>query len=74
MDPTNLGKRIRETRKKLKLTQVDLALVANTAPRFISDLENGKPSCHLGKTLDVLKALGIQITLTLPEEGAGSHD
>ena len=74
MDPTNLGKKIRDTRKQLKLNQADLALVANTATRFISDLENGKPTCHLGKTLDVLKALGIKVTLASPEEGDHPHD
>jgi hypothetical protein len=46
------------------LNQADLALTAGTAIRFISDLENGKPSCHLGKTLAVIHALGIKPTLT----------
>jgi len=74
MDSTELGKEISQTRKRLKLTQADLALVANTAPRFISDLENGKPSCHLGKTLSVLQALGIKLTLVHPELGDEGHD
>ncbi len=54
------------TRKSLKLNQSDLALTSGTATRFISDLENGKSSCHLGKTLSVLSALGIQVDLNLP--------
>jgi HTH-type transcriptional regulator/antitoxin HipB len=66
MKPLEIGEIIRQSRKQLKLTQADLALVAGTATRFISDLENGKPSCHLGKTLSVLSALGIKINLTPP--------
>ena len=72
MKPENLGQMIRKTRKSLKLNQSDLALASGTATRFISDLENGKPSCHLGKTLSVLSALGIRIDLTPPTESQGS--
>lgn len=72
MKPENIGQVIRKTRKALKLTQSDLALVSGTATRFISDLENGKSSCHLGKTLSVLSALGIHIDLTPSTESQGS--
>lgn len=72
MNPIQLGQTIRDTRKQFKLTQAELAMVAGTAPRFISDLENGKPSCHLGKSLDVLKALGIKVILSAPEKGEPS--
>jgi HTH-type transcriptional regulator/antitoxin HipB len=68
MKPEDIGQVIRKTRKALKLTQSELALASGTATRFISDLENGKPSCHLGKTLSVLSALGIRIDLTPPME------
>jgi len=61
-----IGSLVRKTRKAQQLNQADLALAAGTATRFISDLENGKPSCQLGKTLDVLRALGIKISLTPP--------
>jgi HTH-type transcriptional regulator/antitoxin HipB len=64
MTPEDIGRVIRKTRKALKLNQSDLALASGTAPRFISDLENGKQGCHLGKTLSVLAALGIRIDLT----------
>ena len=72
MKPEDLGQMIRKTRKFLKLNQSDLALASGTATRFISDLENGKPSCHLGKTLSVLSALGIRIDLTPPVGSQGS--
>jgi y4mF family transcriptional regulator len=62
-----IGKAIREARKAQGLTQGELALTANTATRFISDLENGKATCEIGKALQVIASLGIQIELHLPE-------
>lgn len=62
-----IGKTIREARKAQGLTQGELALTANTATRFISDLENGKATCEIGKALQVMASLGIQIELHLPE-------
>ena len=56
-----IGKIVRDTRKALDLTQSMLALTSGTGQRFISDLENGKPTCQLGKTLIVLHTLGIKI-------------
>jgi len=61
-----IGNAIRQIRKAQRLTQSDLAMTANTAPRFISDLENGKPTCQIGKALHVAACLGIKIHLTLP--------
>jgi y4mF family transcriptional regulator len=45
----------------MKVTQQDLALTSGTGQRFISDLENGKETCQLGKVLTVLHTLGIEI-------------
>ncbi|MFP4352215.1 MAG: helix-turn-helix domain-containing protein [Puniceicoccaceae bacterium] len=59
-----LGQAIRQVRKAQRLTQQDLSLTANTAPRFISDLENGKPTCQIGKALQVARCLGISVTLS----------
>lgn len=44
-----IGKAIRKARKAQGLTQGELALTANTATRFISDLENSKATCEIGK-------------------------
>lgn len=54
----DLGLQIRAARKALGLTQTDLALAANVGLRFIVDLEAGKASIQLGKTLGVIRALG----------------
>ena len=62
-DAKQFGSAIRQTRKSQGLTQQELALTANTAPRFISDLENGKPTCQIGKALHVAQCLSINLEL-----------
>ena len=57
----DIGNLIKETRKKQKLTQVQLAQLSNVGTRFLSDLENGKPTCEVEKTLKVLSNLGIKL-------------
>jgi y4mF family transcriptional regulator len=60
----NIGRYIRKVRKELGVTQRDLALTAGTGLRFIIELENGKPTCQIGKMLQVLQVLGIQLHLS----------
>jgi HTH-type transcriptional regulator/antitoxin HipB len=57
---------VRDTRKRLGVTQKDLALTAGTGLRFVIDLERGKETCELGKSLRILQTLGITVTLTPP--------
>lgn len=52
---------VRARRKKLGLNQTELADVARTTLRFISELERGKPSAQLDGVLRVLAALGIRL-------------
>jgi HTH-type transcriptional regulator / antitoxin HipB len=61
-----VGKIVRASRKRLGVTQKDLALTSGTGLRFLIDLEKGKESCQIGKVLTVLQTLGIQIALTPP--------
>ena len=61
-----LGQLIRETRKRLGVTQKNLALTSGTGLRFVVDLEKGKETCEIGKALTILHTLGIKITLTPP--------
>jgi HTH-type transcriptional regulator/antitoxin HipB len=68
--PARIGKLIRDTRKKLGVTQKDLALTSGTGLRFIIDLEKGKKTCQIGKALAILNTLGIKITLTPPGKEA----
>jgi HTH-type transcriptional regulator/antitoxin HipB len=56
-----IGAAIRTRRKHLGITQKELAMICGTGLRFIVDLEKGKPTCQIGKTLQVLQALGLAI-------------
>ena len=56
--PQDLGRIVRETRKRLKLTQPQLALAANVGVRFIVEMEAGKSTLRLENILRVLQALG----------------
>ena len=66
-----LGRIVKKERKAMGLTQAELALTSGTGMRFISDLENGKPTCQIGKTLTVLKTLGLRLTLSSPHSPGG---
>ena len=64
--PKDLGKIVKDTRKKLGVTQKDLALTSGTGLRFVIDLEKGKETCQIGKALTILQTLGIKLVLTPP--------
>lgn len=74
MDSTAIGKLIQNTRKKLDITQKDLALTSGTGLRFIVELEKGKPTCQLQKVLIVLQTLGINIILQPPSITKGKQN
>lgn len=67
MDAKTIGKLVRESRKKQGLTQAEAAGYLNVGTRFLSDLENGKPTAQLEKVLVVLEGLGFKL-LALPKE------
>ena len=56
------GSMIRSRRKALDLRQDQLALATGVGRRFLIDLEAGKPSCQLGRSLLVAEALGLRPT------------
>ena len=58
----DLGKIVQAARKAQELSQDDLAGLTGTGRRFISELESGKETAQLGKTLNVLKSLGISLS------------
>jgi len=70
MTATDLGTTIRAARKAQSLRQDELAAAANVGVRFLIELEGGKETAQLGKTLAVLAALGIDVSLTLPDGDA----
>ena len=61
--PAALGTAVQAARKRLGLTQPQLALAAGVGVRFVVELEAGKPTVRLEKVLSVLHALGGQVLL-----------
>lgn len=59
----NLGQMVRTKRKADGLTQADAAALCNVGVRFLGEVENGKPTAEIGKVLDVLHGLGLELYL-----------
>jgi len=64
MDTTLLGRTVRDARKKQHLTQEQLAALCGVGTRFLRELEHGKETCHVGKVLQVARALGLEIRIS----------
>jgi y4mF family transcriptional regulator len=60
----DLGVALRSARKRLGLTQAELALAAGVGVRFLVELEHGKPSVRLALVLRVIDALGGELDLS----------
>jgi y4mF family transcriptional regulator len=58
-----LGKMVASQRKAQGLTQSDLAGLAQTGTRFISDLENGKGTVQFDKVMHILNLLGLYVVI-----------
>ena len=62
-DPADIGRIVRATRKRAGLRQAQAAALCGVGTRFLSDLENGKTTLHLGKVLQVLKGFGLRVVI-----------
>jgi transcriptional regulator with XRE-family HTH domain len=56
------GARIRSRRKAMNMRQDQLALASGVGRRFLIELEAGKSSCQLGRSLLVAQALGLRLS------------
>jgi HTH-type transcriptional regulator/antitoxin HipB len=56
-----LGSIIRSKRKEIGIRQEVAAGVAGVGTKFLSQLENGKETAELGKTLQVLRKMGLEV-------------
>jgi y4mF family transcriptional regulator len=65
------GSVIRSRRKELKLRQAQLAMATGVSRGFVIDLEAGKPSCHIGRSLLVAEALGLRPADILAASSSG---
>jgi y4mF family transcriptional regulator len=63
VDAKTMGEAIRQQRRRLKVTQKDLAMASGSGLRFIVDLEKGKPTCQLGKALEIVRVLGMKLEI-----------
>nr|WP_300675402.1 helix-turn-helix transcriptional regulator [Desulfoluna sp.] len=52
---------VRAKRKKVGMTQADFAGLCNVGTRFISELENGKPTLEFDRVLRVTQLIGIDL-------------
>ena len=55
----DIGELVRAARRKQGISQEQLAGVAGTGVRLISDLENGKSTVQIEKVIKVIEALGL---------------
>jgi HTH-type transcriptional regulator / antitoxin HipB len=62
-----LGQQLRARRRALGLTQAEVALLAGTTQKTVSQLETGKPTSRLDVVAAVAEALGLELV-------AVSHD
>ena len=63
--PEELGKLARAERKRQHLTLNEVYSASGLSTRFLSEFERGKPNASLGRVIDALQALGLDI-LILP--------
>ncbi len=61
---SDIGAAVRNKRRDDGLTLADAAGLCNVNYRFLSDLENGKPTVRLDKVLQVLAALGLELEIS----------
>ena len=70
----DLGAAVRRLRKAGKLTQDTVASLSGLSTGFLSDFENGKPTAEIGKVLQVLRTLGVDLRLERRTIDTGSRE
>lgn len=63
-DTISLGALIRKRRKELGYTQMFISDFTGFSMSFISDLERGKPTAEIGKTLYLISILGLDVEIS----------
>ena len=67
--PEALGRLARRERKRQELTLDAVYSVTGLTTRFLSEFERGKPNASLGRVMQALQALGLEM-LVLPRDDA----
>ena len=60
----DIGSIVRDARKAAGLTQRELAEECGCGVRFLSELENGKPTIELGRAIRVLNTLSLDLEVS----------
>ena len=63
----DLGFALRAVRKNAKVRLDDLSLTAGVSKQTTTNLEQGKGTVQLGKVLQLLKEVGLTVSVELPE-------
>ena len=58
-----LGKLVRAHRKERKLTLETISGLGNLSTRFLSEFERGKETAEIGKALQALRTLGLEVVV-----------
>ena len=69
-NPSELGRLASKTRTELGLRQSDLHAYTKLATRFISEVEHGKETAQIGKVMDMLENLGLELVVRPKSEEA----
>lgn len=66
--PDQLGLLIRAVRKHQKIRMDDIAGSAGVGPVFVREVERGKETVQLGRVMQILAELGIELRADVPDE------
>lgn len=66
-----LGDAIRSERKRLKVTQKELAMTAGVGLRYLIELERGKTTARIEGVFKILQVLGLKLTVAMPVNDGG---
>ena len=64
-DAEDLGEAIRQRRRDMGLTQVQVAETCHCSPRFIGDLERGIAGGNIKQVIRVCRELGMDLYIKL---------
>ena len=74
-NPSELGYLVSQTRSELALRQSDVHAHTKLATRFIGEVEHGKKTAQIGKVMDMLESLGLELIIrsNLDEDEVNPH-
>lgn len=67
-NPQDLGRVIRRVREQHSLTQRELADRLSVSQRYLSELENGRPKIADERYFNLLRLLGLTMTVQTSDE------